>query len=185
MNLNKNKAYRTIFINMPKELRPVYNKLQHLLNSLLSNKYARHYILNKVDYTQHKGMVWKQVKQDLNTHIQLELGPDFPNVAWYSYMVIEQIRRLYFSLQEKVKIYEVAKTHNFVVSSALREELASKNLYTTSGNLRNLCRPRTAPELPKRATFEMDYSVSARQNCYWVNDTKDKIRLQYGKISKQ
>ena len=176
-------TYRTFKGRMPEELIPLYETLQSELNYVLSNEQIRHKILHEVDYTKHKGNVLSQYNHLFGEVRERSVWNSVPSKAWYSYMLMENVRRTYESLREKYTIYTCLKENDFNVNDLLYDKLRSKRIYTSSGNIRNIAKQAkngSIPTLPREQTFVMDYSVSNKQNCLKINNQTFKLRFGLG-----
>jgi len=101
----------------------------------------------------------RRKKNRLKTIPTTKIVEKIPNKAWFARMIYENLRRLVESQREKVEIYQILEKHDFKIDKALKDELYSMNLYTTHGGLENLKDAKKSPELPRKASFVMDYSV--------------------------
>ena len=175
--------WRTFNGRMPKELIPLYETLQSELNYVLSNEQIRHKILHEVDYTKHKGNIWQQMNKLFGYVKERPCWDNIPVKSWYFYMLLENVRRTYESLQEKYVIYTCLKENNFVIDTTLYEKLRAKKIYTTAGNLRNILRQvknGSVPMLPRSQTFLMDYSISSQLVCKLIDSQTFKLRFGPG-----
>jgi hypothetical protein len=95
-------------------------------------------------------------------------------------MLFENARRLLESLSEKQAVYDCLAAHNMKSDSDLWVDLHAKNLYPTTGLIKNLIRSSVRPELPRHATFCMDYSISEHQVFTMTTTGACKIRTAHG-----
>lgn len=104
-----------------------------------------------------------------------------PNKAWFARMVYENLRRRLESQRDKVEIFEVLKAHDFKIDKELKDKLYSMNLYTTHGGLENLKDAGKPPELPRQASFVMDYSIYDKQMFLMDSLDNTKMKFKYSK----
>lgn len=104
-----------------------------------------------------------------------------PNKAWFARMIYENLRRTVESQRDKVEIFEVLKSNNFKIDKNLKDELYSMGIYTTYGGLENLKDAGKPPELPREASFVMDYSVYNRQMFLKDKTDNTKMKFKYSK----
>lgn len=104
-----------------------------------------------------------------------------PNKAWFARMVYENLRRTVESQRDKVEIFEVLKDHDFKIDKKLKDELYSMELYTTRGGLESLKDAGKPPELPRQASFVMDYSIYDKQMFLMDKTDNTKMKFRYTK----
>ena len=119
-----------------------------------------------------------RLKEILTTKIKEKI----PNKAWFTRMIYENLRRTVESQRDKVQIFEVLKANKFKIDKKLKDELYSMNLYPTHGGLENLKDAGKPPELPRQASFVMDYSVYNKD--MFLKDTVDNTKMKF-KYSKK
>jgi hypothetical protein len=149
-------------IRFPDELIPLYDFLQDELNFVLSSDTYRKEF-EKIDYSQHKGNVWRSMRDVLKLRIKTW---EISNKTWYSYILFENIRREIQSKVENIIIFNKLKENNMEIDEALFRNLAQEKIFATRGRISNLKRANEIPELARMATFQLDYTVSAKQNFY-------------------
>ena len=123
----------------------------------------------------------KRRKNRLKTIPTTKIVEKIPNKAWFARMIYENLRRTVESQREKVEIYQILEKHNFKIDKALKEELYSMDLYTTRGGLENLKDAKKSPELPRKASFVMDYSVYNDQFFLMDRINNSKMKFKYSK----
>ena len=176
-------TWRTFNGRMPEELIPLYETLQSELNYVLSNEQIRRKILHEVDYSKHKGEVLSQYVNLFGEVKERSVWDSVPYKYWYFRMLLENVRRIYESLQEKYTIYTCLKENDFNINDPLYDKLRSKRIYTSSGNIRNIAkqaRNGSIPTLPRTQTFVMDYSISVQKNCLKLDNQTFKLRFGLG-----
>ena len=104
-----------------------------------------------------------------------------PNKAWFARMMYENLRRTVESQRDKVAIFEVLKDHDFKIDDELKDELRSMKLYTTRGGLENLKDAGKPPELPREASFVMDYAVYSKEMFLKDSLYNTKMKFKYSK----
>ena len=100
-----------------------------------------------------------------------------PYKSWFTRMIYENLRRTVESQRDKVEIFGVLKAHDFKIDKKLKDELYSMNLYTTRGGLENLKDAGKPPELPRQASFVMDYSVYDKG--MFLKDKTDNTKMKF------
>lgn len=171
MKATKTKAVRTFHFEAPEEMLPLYLVLQEAENVLLSNPITRNILIHKIDYHQHKGNVWRAMRDKLQPIVtelltkpsKITGGPVISNVAWYSYILYENLRRLYLSLEEAQNIFDLLEYHNFETTSEFWEMFFWQGLSSSIFRIENLARCKRRPTLPEYSVFVLDYSISEKQ----------------------
>ena len=158
----KNKTKWLSFnIAFPEELTQLYDFLQKEFNEILSDEKLRQSILS-VDYTQHKGNVWRSYHTFLSNRVKTW---PIKNRAWYGQMLYENIRREVQSKIENTVIFNELVNNDYKIDENLFNVLVSEyRIYPTRGRITNLKRSDKRPELAFNATFQLDYTVSQPQN---------------------
>ena len=156
---SRNTAWRAFTIPFPEELRPIYRFLQGELGWALSDPDSRSF-LESVDHGAHRGNQWREMHSFYRERVDTW---DINNRAWFARILYENLRRELESKRERVAIYDLLENHGFKINSGLREALTAANLYPTNGTLRNLKASGVRPGLTRRATFQLDYTVSDKQ----------------------
>lgn len=165
---------RVFHTEIPGELIPIHQELQRVYNLILDDDPMRNILMNKIDYTVGVGKVWNQMGQCFKAFVYGELQDKIPNKAWFARMVYENLRRTVESLRDKIEIFKILKKHNFEINKELKDELHSMGLFPTHGGLENLKDAGKCPELPRKASFVMDYSVYNSQMFL-----KDNTRMKF------
>ena len=158
---------RTFFINPPvKQIEPIYNALQGLLNTALTKPKYRNKIL-KLDPSISNGEYRLKLAQILKPEIK---KLPIKNKTWYAYQVIEQIYRLHAGLKDDQPIWDLIQDYNGKIrSKEFREALEARGLYPTNGKLRNLKKCKDGPSFPEHVNFVMDYAISSANHNAFVN----------------
>ena len=151
--------WKSFNINMPDELKPIYDFLQDELNFILSNDETRA-VLDNIDLSKLRGDVWRDLRDSLKWRIK-----DWPlhNKTWHSYILFENIRREIKSKQEATIIWNELVKNNFNIDEALFNSLHKLNIYPTRSRISNIKRSNSMPELARTATFNLDYTISEKQ----------------------
>lgn len=136
-------------IRFPDELIPLYDFLQDELNFILSSEAYRKE-LEKINYSQHKGNVWRSMRDVLKPRIKTW---EVSNKTWYSYILFENIRREIQSKVENIIIFNKLKENNMKINEALFISLTQEKIFATRGRISNLKRANKAPELTRAAAF--------------------------------
>ena len=155
----KQVQWKSFNINMPDELKPIYDFLQNELNFILSNDETRA-ILDKIDLSKLRGDVWRDLRDNLKFRIN-----EWPlhNKTWHSYILFENIRREIQSKQESIIIWNELVKNDFNINEELFNSLHKLKLYPTRSRIANIKRSNSIPELARSATFNLDYTISEKQ----------------------
>ena len=151
--------WKSFNINMPEELKSVYDFLQNELNFILSNDETR-IILDNIDLSKHRGDVWRDLRDNLKFRTK-----DWPlhNKTWHSYILFENIRRELQSKQEAIIIWNELVKNDFNINEMLFDSLHKLKLYPTRNRIANIKRGNSLPELARNAVFNLDYTISEKQ----------------------
>ena len=155
----KQVQWKSFNINMPDELKPIYDFLQNELNFILSNDETRA-ILDNIDLSKHRGNVWRDLRDNLKFRIK-----DWPlhNKTWHSYILFENIRRELQSKQEAIIIWDELVKNGFNINEALFDSLHKLKIWPTRSRISNIKRSNSIPELARNAVFNLDYTISEKQ----------------------
>lgn len=175
-----NTTWRAIKIEFPKALEPLYDFLQWQYNTLLGSEPYRSYILEtpvkmkgrKLSNSKFRDLLYPKISEFIKSW-------NIPNPVWHGRMLIEQIRRLKLSLEDKIQIFKILETHDFKKTKAFWENLHEKGLFPTSGFVENLIKSGRAPVLPFYGIFVLDYADSSC--CNFVMDKNHNCRIQVEK----
>ena len=157
--MKKQVQWKSFNINMPNELKPIYDFLQDELNFILSNDETRA-VLDNIDLSKLRGDVWRDMRDNLKWRIK---DWTLHNKTWHSYILFENIRRELQSKKESIIIWNELVKNDFNINEELLNSLHKLNLYPTRSRIANIKRSNSIPELPKNATFSLDYTVSEKQ----------------------
>lgn len=160
----KKGKYRTFLISMPTELIPIYDFVQKKLNQFLSNPAFRSKLL-ALDFSKHRGNVWRDIRDIVGKGELTSWKKEIPNPVWYFYMLCDNLLRIVKSKDDAIACFKALKENGNKIDQCLFESLNDQGIYPTVGFLRNLKRSDEPPTIAKKATFVMDYSISAEQNC--------------------
>ena len=151
--------WKSFNVNMPDELKPIYDFLQNELNFILSNDETRA-ILDNIDLSKHRGNIWRDLRDNLKFRIK-----DWPlhNKTWHSYILFENIRRELQSKQEAIIIWNELIKNGFNINEALFDSLHKLNIWPTRSRISNIKQSNSMPELTRNATFNLDYTISEKQ----------------------
>ena len=160
----KKGKYRTFLISMPTELIPIYDFVQKKLNQFLSNPAFRSKLL-ALDFSKHRGNVWRDIRDIVGKEELTSWKKEIPNPVWYFYMLCDNLLRIVKSKDDAIACFKALKENGNKIDQCLFESLNDQGIYPTVGFLRDLKRSDEPPTIAKKATFVMDYSISAEQNC--------------------
>ena len=171
----KQVQWKSFNINMPDELKPIYDFLQNELNFILSNDETRA-ILDKIDLSKLRGDIWRDLRDNLKFRIK-----DWPlhNKTWHSYILFENIRREIQSKQEAIIIWNELVKNDFNINEELFNSLHKLNLYPTRNRIANIKRSNSVPELARSAVFNLDYTISEKQ--FFRMKTNNICEIKIGK----
>jgi len=171
----KQVQWKSFNINMPDELKPIYDFLQDELNFILSNDETRA-LLDKIDLSKLRGDVWRDLRDILKWRIK-----DWPlhNKTWHSYILFENIRREIKSKQEAIIIWNELVKNDFNINEELFKSLHKLNLYPTRSRIANIKRSNSVPELARSAVFSLDYTISESQ--FFRMKTNNICEIKVGK----
>ena len=171
----KQVQWKSFNINMPDELKPIYDFLQDELNFILSNDETRA-LLDKIDLSKLRGDVWRDLRDVLKWRIK-----DWPlhNKTWHSYILFENIRREIKSKQEAIIIWNELVKNDFNINEELFKSLHKLNLYPTRSRIANIKRSNSVPELARSAVFSLDYTISESQ--FFRMKTNNICEIKVGK----
>jgi len=151
--------WKSFNINMPDELKPIYDFLQDELNFILSNDETRA-VLDNIDLSKLRCDVWRDMRDNLKWRIK---DWTLHNKTWHSYILFENIRREIQSKQEAIIIWNELVKNDFSINEELLNSLHKLNLYPTRSRISNIKRSNSMPELARTATFNLDYTISEKQ----------------------
>ena len=176
----KKGKYRTFLISMPSELIPIYDFVQRKLNQFLSDSVFRSKLL-ALDFSKHRGNVWRDIRDIAGKGELASWKGEIPNPVWYFYMLCDNLLRIVKSKDNAIVCFNALKNNGNKIDQDLFELLNDQGIYPTVGFLRNLKRSDEPPTIAKKATFVMDYSVSAKQNCQRIADNIFGFNYESGK----
>ena len=151
--------WKSFNIRMPNELIPIYDFLQAELNFILSNDETRT-ILNNIDLSQHRGNVWRELRDNLKWRIK---DWTIHNKTWHSYILFENIRRELQSKQEAIIIWNELVKNDFNINEVLFDNLHQLKMYPTRSRISNIKRSNKIPDLSYSAILNLDYTISEKQ----------------------
>ena len=176
----KKGEYRTFLISMPPELIPIYDFVQKKLNQFLSEPVFRSKLL-ALDFTQHRGNVWRDIRDSVGKEELTSWKEEIPNPVWYFYMLCDNLLRIIKAKDDAIACFNTLKNNGNKIDQDLFESLNERGIYPTVGFLRNLKRSDEPPTIARKATFVMDYSISAEQNCQRIADNIFGFNYESGK----
>lgn len=144
---------------MPEELIPIYDFLQNELNYFLSDEDSR-VALNSIDMTQHRGNVWRQMRDLFSNRIK---NWSLHNKTWHSYILFENLRRELESKKVSTLIWQELQNNDFEINEKLFNNLHKQKVYPTRSQISNIRRSNKQPELATSAVFNLDYTTSEKQ----------------------
>ena len=180
MRVAKKGKYRTFLISMPQELVPIYDFVQKKLNQFLSDSAFRSKLL-ALDFSKHRGNVWRDIRDIVGKEELTSWKEEIPNPVWYFYMLCDNLLRIIKSKDDAIVCFNALKDNENKINQCLFEFLNDQGIYPTVGFLRNLKRSDEPPTIAKKATFVMDYSISAEQNCQRIADNIFGFNYESGK----
>ena len=180
MRVAKKGKYRTFLISMPQELVPIYDFVQKKLNQFLSDSSFRSKLL-ALDFSKHRGNVWRDIRDIVGKEELTSWKEEIPNPVWYFYMLCDNLLRIVKSKDDAIVCFNALKDNENKINQCLFEFLNDQGIYPTVGFLRNLKRSDEPPTIAKKATFVMDYSISAEQNCQRIADNIFGFNYESGK----
>ena len=176
----KKGKYRTFLISMPSELIPIYDFVQRKLNQFLSDPVFRSKLL-ALDFSKHRGNVWRDIRDIAGKRELTSWKGEIPNPVWYFYMLCDNLLRIVKSKDDAIVCFNALKNNGNKIDQNLFELLNERGIYPTVGFLRNLKRSDEPPTIARKATFVMDYSISAEQNCQRIADNIFGFNYESGK----
>lgn len=101
------------------------------------------------------------------------------NRAKYYRMIIENLRRLLLSLNEREEVAKVCKAYNWDLSKKkdIRADLTAKNLHPKEGVLRNVLKAKASPKLPTKPVLIIDFA-SEDEKVSKVRSNKTSVDVQ-------
>ena len=169
----KQVQWKSFNINMPDELKPIYDFLQNELNFILSNDETRA-VLDNIDLSKHRGDVWRDLRDNLKFRIK---DWQLHNKTWHSYILFENIRRELQSKKEAIIIWNELVKNDFNINEELFNSLHKLNLYPTRSRISNIKRSNSMPELARSAVFNLDYTISEKQFFRMKNNNICEIKI--------
>lgn len=166
-------VYRTFLINMPKELIPIYDYLQSVLDKFFNDEKNRAR-LKKINLDQHKGRVWYEIRDEFT---EIYHAMEIHNRAWHFFIVADNIRRILESQRKRLAVAKILEAYNWQLIEKAREELTKNKLYPTNALIHNLCRSKKYPELPYHPRFVLDYTVSEKQMFQKLDNNNFRIKV--------
>lgn len=161
-------------IAMPDELIPIYDFLQNELNFFLSDGKCRT-LIETINLNQHKGNVWLEMRDLFEPRIATW---QLHNKTWHSYILFENLRREIQAKYEAITIWDELVNNNMEINQLLFDNLVSNHkVYATRGMVSNIKRSGVKPELPYKATFQLDYTVSEKQFFRMSENNMCKIKI--------
>ena len=171
--MKKKVQWKSFNINMPDELKPIYDFLQDELNFILSNDETRA-VLDNIDLSKLRGDVWRDMRDNLKWRIK---DWTLHNKTWHSYILFENIRRELQSKKESIIIWNELVKNDFNINEELLNSLHKLNLYPTRRRISNIKRSNSMPELARTATFNLDYTISEKQFFRMKNNNICEIKV--------
>ena len=150
-------TWRTIHVEFPETLVPLYDKMSEVFNTILSDPSLRAGVVS-VDPTLSRGNYVNEMRHVIGDEVRDLLGSDFPNKAWHSRIVFEQLRRMVVSLREQQIIFDALNGGQ--ADSLFWSQIHERGVYPTKGTVSNAQRSSCRPALPCHAVFVLDYSTS-------------------------
>ena len=153
-------TWRTIHVEFPETLVPLYNKMSEVFNTILSDPSLRAGVVS-VDPTLRRDNYRNEMRRVIGNEVRDLLGPDFPNKAWHSRIIFEQLRRMVVSLRERQIVFDTLNGGQ--ADSLFWSQIHERGVYPTMGTVSNVQRSSCRPTLPCHAVFVLDYSASDPQ----------------------
>ena len=187
----KKKVWRSFNINMPPQLIPIYHILQRDYNKVLNNDYFREELLKLELYDENRkkiknGDLWKKIgpllqgtkyieiekvnrkgekritRKKVNTNDMVSEWP-ISQKGWYLRIFMDNLIRLLRSQDEKIMIYTLLQANGMKINDDLFDLLNQAKIFTTRGNIENIKDSNKKPELPRKDTFELNFSSTDEQ----------------------
>ena len=173
-----NLIWRSFNVAMPDILIPKYDYLQEQLNLMLSDEKVRE-DLKSINLKQGDSYVWGDIRDLKSVKAYTDKWDGMiNNKAWHIIMLVDNIKRELESKQERKVIWDEYVANNKELDG-LREILIEKHkIYPKAGTIRSLVKADKEPDLPRTVTFQMDYSVSAKQMFYVDENDKYTFHIQ-------
>ena len=152
-------TWRTIHIECPDPLIPLYDKMSEVFDTILSTPHLREGVLS-VNTSLRRGNYVNEMRRVIGDEVRDLLGSDFPNRAWHCKIIFEQLRRMVESLRERQIIFDTLEGGD--PGSLFWARVNEQGVYPTMGTVANVRDSRTRPELPHYARFVLDYSASGK-----------------------
>ena len=152
----KSTLTRAIKIDMPDELRPIYDGCQAALDEILSTDSVRtsleQIVLGRSDANRASikaavGGVWSKYEARV------------PTPSWYERILFRHIENMLDSRKEAVAIYTVINTSGGSLAQA-QETLAKMKVYVSMTRLKQAEKWESAPPLPSKSVFVMNMADS-------------------------
>jgi len=169
---------RTIRIDMPFELIPMYDLLSETCNSILNNPTFM-FQLEKIDYFGDRGKVRNEIHKILKPYVYSKIN-SLPVKSWYARTIYEYLRRLFKSYYNNLACYNAVANVKKITDKIVKD-LRDKGYVVKINNLRQLKKAGKPPQMPKHCRFVLDLSISDKTNC--VRNIKDntKVTIRYAK----
>lgn len=162
---------RPLKINVPERILPIYTELESYFLELLNDEQAR-VIIMSLNYTAHRGNYWREARDKLRPWTD---NWTIHNKAWHSYIIFENVRRVASSLHESQAIWDTYQSYG-QLTPEYWNTLHAKHIYPTRAQVLPIIKSPTRPELPRKAVFILDYSISEKQ-FYHAEDHSQLIKI--------
>ena len=162
-------AYKIAF---PENLIKTYEFLQSELNRVLSNENMRTAILS-VDNTLKPGYYWPQLRDLIGDETQRQWAKEkrFPSPSWYFCAFAEQIRQIHKAQKEQIALYDTLQKFDNQDTAAFYQYCIDHNISFSKTKVKNIQRCTERPDLPRSATFVLDFAFINSQASKMINNT--------------
>lgn len=176
MARKKKMPTRSIMVDMPDELRPIYDVCQSALDEILSTD-SLHQALSALMMTKNRqtnreeivsvvGSVWDKYKTQV------------PSQARYGRILFRHIENMLKSRGREVAMYTVLNTSGGSLAQA-QSTLAKMEIYATMTELRAVEKWDSPPALPKSSIFVMDMGAGDNEICH-MDDQEIRFKVLPG-----
>lgn len=172
----KSTLTRAIKIDMPDELRPIYDVCQAALDEILATDSVRSALegivigkrdANRSAISNAVGSVWSKYKSKV------------PAPSKYERILFRHIENMLESRKEAVAIYTVINTSGGSIAQA-QETLAKMKVYVSMARLKQAEMWESAPPLPSKSVFVMNMADSD-SDIYLQDESTVRVKVQIGR----
>ena len=159
-------------IEFPENLKSTYDFLQSEFNRVLSDDNMRSAILS-IDTDLPSGHYWPKLRDLIGQETQYKWATDkrFPSPSWYFCAFAEQLRQIRKSQKEQIALYDALQTFDNQDSAAFYQYCVDHNIAFSKTKVKNLKRCKERPNLPRSATFVLDFAFINSQAVKMIDNT--------------